>query len=224
MTMIAGPDGWRLAPEGAAVHPVERVAVIADVHLGYEWARAKGGDCLPSHSLDETLAKLTTLLDRAPCVDRLVVAGDLVESAKPCPRTASDVRSLVAWLHRRGVEPSLVQGNHDPRRSPAPASIDIAGWTVAHGHRPISGDRTISGHHHPVLRAQGITAPCFLIGPRTIVLPAFTPNAAGLALGSPDTPDCWIKGDLRCVAALGGVALDFGPLKRLLDKIGRSVW
>ena len=64
--MIEGPDGWKLAPEGAAVHPVERVAVIADVHLGYEWARAAHGDCLPSHSLAETLAKLEALLGRVP--------------------------------------------------------------------------------------------------------------------------------------------------------------
>jgi hypothetical protein len=62
--MIPGPDGWQLTPEGAAVHPVERVAVIADVHLGYEWARGAGGDCIPAHSLAETLAKLASLFSR----------------------------------------------------------------------------------------------------------------------------------------------------------------
>ena len=214
--MIAGPGGWLLAPEGAAVHPGERTAVIADVHLGYEWARARGGDCLPAHSLDETLAKLAALLARAPAVDRLVIAGDLVESAKPCPRTASDVRKLVAWLRARGVEPALVQGNHDPRRAPAPLSIEVAGWTVAHGHRPISGARTISGHHHPVLRAGGLTAPCFLVGPTTIVLPAFTPNAAGLPVGSAAMPASWLGDGLRCVAGLGDAVLDFGPLPALI--------
>src|SRR3954466_3233144 len=73
-----GPDAWGLAPEGAAVHAGARTAVIADVHLGYEWARAAGGDCLPAHSLDETLRKLACLLARAgEAIDRLVVAGDL---------------------------------------------------------------------------------------------------------------------------------------------------
>ncbi len=33
-------EGWLLSPEGAAIHRRERTAVIADVHLGYEWARA----------------------------------------------------------------------------------------------------------------------------------------------------------------------------------------
>ena len=32
-------EGWQFTPEGAVVHAAERTAVIADVHLGYEWAR-----------------------------------------------------------------------------------------------------------------------------------------------------------------------------------------
>ncbi len=217
--MIAGPDGWRLAPEGAAVHPAEKTAVIADVHLGYEWARASGGDCLPAHSLAETLARLATLLDRAP-IDRLVVAGDLVESPRACRRTSADIRALFEWLAARGVEVVPVLGNHDPQRSSnLPLTFEVAGWTVAHGHRPIEADRTISGHHHPVLRAEGLTAPCFLVGPRTIVLPAFTPNAAGLPVGSPGTPARWLDDGLRCVAGLGGELLDFGPLPDLLSTL-----
>jgi putative SbcD/Mre11-related phosphoesterase len=214
--MIEGPDGWQLAPEGAAVHPTERVAVIADVHLGYEWSRGAGGDCLPAHSLAETLAKLARLLGRAP-IARLVVAGDLVESPAPCRRTASDLRSLFGWLADRGVELIPVLGNHDPQGSKAPpSSFEVAGWTIAHGHRPIRSKKSISGHYHPVLRADGLTAPCFLVGPSTIVLPAFTPNAAGLPVGSSGTPGKWLTGGLRCVAGLGNELLDFGPLPDLV--------
>lgn len=39
-----GEDGWRLAPAGAAVHLGERLAVVADTHLGYEWSRAAKGE------------------------------------------------------------------------------------------------------------------------------------------------------------------------------------
>src|SRR4051794_12499734 len=82
-----GPEGWCLVPEGAAIHLGERTAVIADVHLGYEWARGAGGDCLPAHTLDETLGKLARLLNRGGgAIERLVVAGDLVESPRPCRR------------------------------------------------------------------------------------------------------------------------------------------
>ena len=214
--MIDGPDGWQLTPEGAAVHPGERLAVIADVHLGYEWARAAGGDCLPPHSLAETLGKLARLLDRAS-IGRLVVAGDLVESSAPCRRTAADLRALFGWLLDRGVELIPVLGNHDPQGAKAPPlTFAVDGWTIAHGHRAIRAKKSISGHHHPVLRAEGLTAPCFLIGPSTIVLPAFTPNAAGLPVGSPGTPPSWLAENLRCIAGLGNELLDFGPLPDLV--------
>src|SRR3954465_11499589 len=101
MTMNSPPplpiDPWRLTPEGAVIHPGERMAVVADVHLGYEWARGHGGDCLPAHSLAEAVAKLARLLTRA-AIDRLVVAGDLVESPRPCLRTVADVATLTRWL------------------------------------------------------------------------------------------------------------------------------
>ena len=221
--MIEGPDGWRLAPEGAAVHPLEKLAVIADVHLGYEWARGAGGDCLPAHSLAETLAKLASLLARAT-ITRLVVAGDLVESPAPCRRTAARPTSPVRLARRsRGrtdpragqPRPARVQGPAlRPSRSPAGPSPTVTGR---------SGPRkSISGHHHPVLRADGLTAPCFLIGPSTIVLPAFTPNAAGLPVGSSGTPDRWLVDNLRCVAGLGGELLDFGPLPDLVAMLRGS--
>ncbi|HEX8204046.1 MAG TPA: phosphoesterase, partial [Isosphaeraceae bacterium] len=177
--MIAGPDGWSLAPEGAALHPGEGLAVVADVHLGYEWARASGGDVVPAHSLAETLAKLSTLLARVR-IGRLVVAGDLVESRRPCPRTARDVTRLAAWLAERGVELIALQGNHDPPSGSRPEALVVAGWTIGHGHRPLGGGRTIFGHYHPVLRAEGMSVPCFLVSPTSIALPAFSLNAAGL--------------------------------------------
>ena len=61
--------------------------MIADLHLGYEWARGAAGDCVIAHSLEETLARLSTLIDRS-MLSELIVAGDLLESSRPCPRTA----------------------------------------------------------------------------------------------------------------------------------------
>jgi putative SbcD/Mre11-related phosphoesterase len=212
--LIAGPDGWMLSPEGAVIHPAESVAVIADVHLGYEWARAAGGDVIPAHSLAETLARLGNLLDQV-AFRRLVVAGDLVERPSPCPRTWVDMRRLKQWLDEKGVELIALRGNHDPpSKPPLPLSLAIDGWTIGHGHRPIRGSRTISGHHHPILRASGVAAPCFLVGPGRIVLPAFSPNAAGLnVLG--EVPTAWLEPGLRCVAGLGRTVLDFGLLSTL---------
>jgi putative SbcD/Mre11-related phosphoesterase len=226
---------WILTPEGAAVHPGERTAVIADVHLGYEWARGAAGDCVPAHSLRETVARLSAVFARAT-IARLVVAGDLVESSRPCRHTAADVRRLHDWLESRGVTLLALEGNHDRGRlrlgrastpsvtsssSPAPgasrlpASCTVDGWTIAHGHRPIDAGRTISGHFHPVLRVEGIAAPCFLAGPGRIVLPAFSPNAAGCDVLSGPVPRAWLDESLRCIASTGSDLLDFGPLPTL---------
>jgi putative SbcD/Mre11-related phosphoesterase len=222
VSLFPGPGGWQLAPEGAAVHLDERVAVIADVHLGYEWARGTAGDCVPAHSLRETLAKLDNLLARA-AIERLIVAGDLVESPAPCRPTLEDLRALNGWLRERGVALTPLAGNHDPRSvPPLPSTCEVAGWTVAHGHLPITAPRTISGHIHPVLRAGGVMAPCFLVGPSTILLPAFTSNAAGLNVSSAPLPGLLRSQSLRCIVATESELLDFGPLKSLANRLATS--
>lgn len=214
---------WLLTPEGAAVHLREQTAVIADVHLGYEWARGAAGDCVPAHSLAETLARLDFLLGRTG-IRRLVVAGDLVESGRPCRRTAADLRRLRDWLAGRGVDLVALEGNHDRGGlflapadvpSPLPASVLVGGWTIAHGHRPVASKQTITGHFHPVLRAEGTAAPCFLAGPGRIILPAFSSNAAGCDVLAGPIPRDWLAASLRCLASSGSELLDFGPLAAL---------
>jgi len=217
--LVPGPDGWWLAPEGAAVHRGERTAVIADVHLGYEWSRGHGGDVVPAHSLAETTGALAALLDRAR-IDRLVVAGDLVESPRPCPRTAADLRRLEGWLRDRGVALVWVLGNHDPIRYPRPPlTLDVGGWTVGHGHRPIVGPKVIRGHDHPILRVGRVAARCLLVGPSAIVLPAFSANAAGLNVADGPVPARWRGRSFRCWAGTGARLRDFGPLDDLADRL-----
>ena len=222
-------DGWQFTPEGAAVHHGEQTAVIADLHLGYEWARGASGDCVIAHSLEETVARLTTLLSRS-MPSRLIVAGDLRESARPCPRTADDVRRLEAWLADRDVSLLVLEGNHDvsftpsikrPSRTliPLPTTCKVAGWTIGHGHRPIDGAQRISGHHHPVFRYQGIAAACFLVGPGRIILPAFSSNAAGCDIVSAAVPKEWLAAPLRCLVSTGCEVLDFGPLNALRRRL-----
>jgi putative SbcD/Mre11-related phosphoesterase len=205
---------WSLAPEGAVVHRDIRTAVIADVHLGYEWARAGRGDMLPAHSLAETRAKLTRLLARES-INRLIVAGDLVESAAPCERTAHDVRALDRWLSAHGTELVRLQGNHDSRECRWPGSIVIDGWTIAHGDRAVAGTRSIVGHHHPVLAVGRTRAACFLVTDTRIVLPAFSADAAGWNVMEGCLPRELRARDWRCVGCAGEAILDFGLLTEL---------
>ena len=147
--------GWEFTPEGAVVHRASQTGVIADLHLGYEWARGAAGDCVCAHSLAETLARLSILLARSP-LSQLIVAGDLLESSRPCPHTARDLLHLKSWLADRGVDLLALEGNHDVnvswsvrRASTAPDRLPetcaVAGWTIGHGHRPIGALRASLG-------------------------------------------------------------------------------
>jgi metallophosphoesterase superfamily enzyme len=199
-------------------------------------------------------------LNRA-AIARLIVAGDLVESARPCHRTDQDVRRFRAWLLAQGVSLTLLAGNHDRAGSgrasqcthgtdrasvgqafqpdvrpesltysiqnsavplsgpeqthPLPDCQTVADWTIGHGDLPLAGPRTISGHHHPALRIEGTTAPCFLVGPGRIILPAFSLNAAGCDLITAALPREWLRSGFHCVASTGVDLLDFGPLSNL---------
>ena len=223
--LVSVGGAWQFTPEGAAIHISERTAVIADVHLGYEWARGSAGDCIPAHSLDETLTRLDRVLARAP-VDRLIVAGDLVESPRPCRRTTDDVDRFRGWLDRRGVRLLVLEGNHDrslsaaSRRStsgvlPLADTCVVDGWTIGHGHQPITADRTISGHLHPVIRVARVGCPCFLAGPNRILLPAFSPNAAGWDVVTAPLPRGWRDHTPRCIASTGVELIDLGELSVL---------
>jgi putative SbcD/Mre11-related phosphoesterase len=225
-------DDWLLTPDGAAIHAGETTAVIADVHLGYEWARGAAGDCVVAHSLAETKQRLARVLGRA-AISRLVVAGDLIESPRDCPRTAADVQELCDWLAGQGVSVLILEGNHDrPGDRPIRAAADgsahlretcaVAGWTVAHGHKPLAVGRTISGHHHPVFRHDGLAALCFMVGGGRIILPAFSANAAGCDVASAAVLRSWRTANLRCIVSTGDELLDFGPINELRRRLARS--
>ncbi len=167
-------DDWQLTPEGAAIHPAEETAVVADLHLGYEWARGAAGDCVIAHSLEETLTRLALVLSRV-AVTRLVVAGDFVESSRPCGHTREDVRRLREWLDGRGVSLLVLEGNHDrslarflsnqPRPLEAmPQTCKVASWTIGHGHVPIRARAPSRGTITQSFESAGPPRPVFWLG------------------------------------------------------------
>ena len=162
--MIDGPDGWRSGPRGGGGSTRSSGwRVIADVHLGYEWARAAGGDCLPSHSLAGDPGQARGAPGPGP--DRLASSSPATWSnpPRPCRRTASDLRDLFEWLSDRGVEPDppcWATTTPSGQAKAPPATLEVAGWT--RGPRP-PADR---GPRRPSraiitrsLRADGLTAP-----------------------------------------------------------------
>jgi metallophosphoesterase superfamily enzyme len=204
-------DDWLLTPERAAVHLPTTTAVVADLHLGYAEARRRAGEAVPSVPLETVLAPLEAVFAGRRC-RRLVIAGDLFEDAWR-PEVAAD---LLGWLGRRGVGLSaVVPGNHD-RHLPssglplAPGGVVLGRWRVVHGDGVLPVGPLVCGHFHPWLRRGPVSAPCYLVGAKRIVLPAFSPDARGVNVcGQPG----WRQ--YRCCAIADGEVLDLGAVAGL---------
>lgn len=70
-----------------------------------------------------------------------------------------------------------------------------------------------------VSSGRDATAPCFLVGPATIALPASSPKAAGLDVTPGTLPAALRREPLRCLACADDSPLDFGPVAELGDKL-----
>ncbi len=205
---------WLLTPQRAAIHLPTATAVIADPHLGYDQVRRRSGEAVPAATLAEALGLLRALFAAQP-VRRLVVAGDLLEG----PAARPGIDDLRDELRKAGVEwMALVPGNHDRALKKDggelpvyPEGVVLGGWRIVHGDGELPTGRLVHGHDHPCLRWDGrLAVPCFLVGPRRLVLPAFSGDAAGVnVLGQRR----WKS--YRCAAIAGNEVLDLGELARL---------
>jgi metallophosphoesterase superfamily enzyme len=225
---------WFLTPQRAAVHLPTATAVLADMHLGYDEVRRRHGEAIPHFDQGDLLTALQTMVGQHK-VRRLVIAGDLFEDGRA---SHGDAEWLWDWLQERGVDlTAVIPGNHD-RGLPCPLragsrdlplrahGVELGGWRVLHGDGRLPRGRVIQGHIHPALRmAGGVTrpapsaprfaggtflSPCYLVGPRRIVLPAFSADATGVnVLGDRR----WRS--FRCYVPAGNLVLDFGPVARL---------
>jgi putative SbcD/Mre11-related phosphoesterase len=217
---------WLLTPERAAVHLPTATAVVADLHLGYGDVRRRRGEAVPLCPPDETLGRLGRALDRLG-VRRLVVAGDLLEDGRRAAVTAD----LLRWLGRAGLElVGVVPGNHDRRGGDRvavagvpvfPEGFAVGRWRVVHGDGPLPRGRLVQGHEHPCVRwAGGLAAPCYLVDSGRLILPALSPDAAGVNV-LPDRR--WAR--FRCCVIVADEVLDFGrveDLRRATDFHHRS--
>jgi uncharacterized protein len=174
---------WLLTPYRVAVHEPTATAVIADVHLGYSEARQQSGDAIPLRTIAAQLAPLRRAKTRVR-FDKLLVAGDLFERS-----VRSDLLDdFLAELAQLGIAfAGLAPGNHDrgwetfQERIPIfPDGVEVGAWRVVHGDRHADAGQLVAGHWHPVMTHQNRRRPCYLVGPRRLVLPAYSADAAGV--------------------------------------------
>lgn len=184
----------RLLASRALWWPAEATLFVSDVHLGKAETFRSLGVPMPSGPTAATLRRLGALVGECGA-RRLVVLGDLLH-ARPAQAPAT-IDALRQWRREHAaLRCVLVRGNHDDRAGDPPADLGIEVVDApsrlgpfALCHEPAgdgASDRAddgadgyrLAGHVHPAVRLHGRAGdsarlPCFALGPREAVLPAF---------------------------------------------------
>lgn len=158
---------------------------IADPHFGKAAAFRAGGVPVPRGTTTENLRRLDAAIVRTRA-NRVVFLGDFLHAREG--RAPETLRVLNEWRARHAaMEILLVRGNHDARAGDPPPELAIR---CEHGpvleppfvfaHHPATSDDgyVLCGHIHPGVWLHGAgrqfeRLPCFWVGARTAVLPAF---------------------------------------------------
>jgi DNA ligase-associated metallophosphoesterase len=194
---LAGETVW-LLPERALFWPRTGTVVAADLHWGKAATFRAAGIPLPPGTTTADLARLDAVLDRTEARS-LVILGDLFHAA--AGRAERTLAELHRWRTRRAaLDVLLVRGNHDRHAGDPPATLEIecrngpvllSPFVLRHEPGESADGYTLAGHVHPGLTVVGEglqreRLPCFVVGPRLAVLPAF---GGFTGLGSmPPTP------------------------------------
>jgi uncharacterized protein len=160
--------------------PLERLLVVADLHWGYAASHRARGNLLPWWGDEEIEDRLHALLvDYRPA--EMIWLGDVVHAAEGGARAEK-------FLRQSPVPVTALAGNHDRRWRAAGAISTLRGnYFFHHGDTsPVLPSNCIEviGHHHPAVdwgdgAGSRLKLPALVVSARQLILPAFSPWAAG---------------------------------------------
>ncbi len=186
---------------GALIWPAHNCVIVADMHLEKGSALAQGGQFLPPYDSQRTLDKLEWLVASTQGnqqIKSLVFLGDSFQDTGGVARLPNELRARLDGLAERFAL-IWITGNHDPMQdggAPLPgrmcASLTWSDLALRHEPRcgaELAGEAEVIGHFHPKVRVSGrgrdFSRPCFLVGQRRMILPAFGIYVGGLHHNSP---------------------------------------
>jgi uncharacterized protein len=199
-TITIQGETLHLLPQRAAYWPAQRLLMIADIHFGKAATFRAKGLPVPRGTTTENLLALNELIAQYD-IAHIVFLGDFLH-AKAAHASAT-LAALRTWRHEHSaLQLTLVRGNHDSHAGDPPEDLhihivnepyNIAPFALCHhpqergttddtGSTNKANDTTsthyrIAGHLHPVYRlsahGDSVRLPCFIIGERQAILPAF---------------------------------------------------
>lgn len=216
-------------PSGALYLPGAKSVIVADLHLGYGLAQRRRGQLGPIADT-KTAQKLDSVLDEL-LPKKLILLGDAVHAPRPGEFERRWIgEQLQLWKDR--TSPIFVRGNHDRRIGDdfgidTIERLDLDALICIHGDGPIPVPApeqiVVMGHLHPAVGisdAAGVRQrfPVFLRGPQVLVLPAFSPFAAGVDVNRKFPDVLRIFGDreyFSVAAATGRRVVELGQMARI---------
>ncbi|MCW3150227.1 ligase-associated DNA damage response endonuclease PdeM [Stutzerimonas stutzeri] len=203
---LAGSTLWLLA-EKAIYWPEQQALLVADIHFGKAAAYRRLGQPVPHGTTDANLRQLDDLLARYPS-RQLIVLGDFLHA--PESHTPATHRRLAEWRARHApLDVILVRGNHDRRAGDPPAELNLrvvneplllGPFALQHEPTPHPTHHVLAGHLHPAFQLHGrgrqrLRLPCFCIGERLSLLPAFGTFTGTMTIGADRGRRIYLVGD-----------------------------
>jgi len=199
-TVAVAGETLVLMAERALFWQREGALIIADLHWGKAATFRAAGVPLPPGTTTDDLARLDRALARTGA-RRLILLGDLFH-ARAGRHAAATLVTVAAWRTAHpSLEVLLVRGNHDRSAGDPPAELGISVVEAPHHVAPFAlhhqapdsaAAYTLAGHVHPGFVVTGPgrqreRLPCFIVGQRGALLPAFGSFTGTLAVET--TPD-----------------------------------
>jgi DNA ligase-associated metallophosphoesterase len=178
--------------------------IIADIHFGKAAAFRSWGIPVPKGTTSENLHALDDLI-LLTGANHVLFLGDFLHAR--AAHAASTQAAMLAWRQRRcELILTLVRGNHD-KHAGDPAEqlgIDLVDEPYTVGplsfcHHPDidAPGYVLAGHVHPVYvlatRSDALRLPCFIAGPRRMILPSFGAFTGGHALRPEPDERVWVS-------------------------------
>lgn len=202
---LAGQQVLLLAQK-ALYWPAARTLLVADIHFGKAASFRALGVPVPRGTTSANLAALDALLQDFD-IARIVFLGDFLHAR--AAQAAATLQAMLAWRRRHAqLELVLVRGNHDVHAGDPSALLEMTlvdepfrcgPFALCHHPELACDGYVIAGHVHPVyhLRSgrESLRLPCFVLGARRAILPAFGAFTGGHVLIPQGTDRLYLVAD-----------------------------
>ncbi|MEM7566496.1 MAG: ligase-associated DNA damage response endonuclease PdeM [Pseudomonadota bacterium] len=174
-------------PSGALYWPLERMLLVADLHLERGAAQARRGRLLPPYDTGETLKGLAAAVARYEPA-RVACLGDSFDD-KAGAAAMPDALAAPLQAMMQGRDWLWIAGNHDDESAgtlggDVAEEAEIGPLVLRHHPQPAPAYGEVSGHLHPgacvALDGRNIRVKCVAYDATRAILPGFGALTGGL--------------------------------------------